>query len=279
LTGTHWADTGEYATLKNIGYGFAITNVGPTDMAGAKAKLDAAKAAGIRLIIGIYAFGGPEPYVWTGSAWTISTAARQMLDYFETRQDEIIALFVFNEPYWLNPLTGAQDACGATSAAQLRSLRTEIKKVWPAAKIYHDIGHPAGWAPGGYLYNAHPCIGDKYADATGVADYVGVYDYPFRTAARGGYVKSESLATLARETQYVTDKMGAVPVWLAQSQGGVDGLVWPTQAQMLDQNCSIRAALPANALISWYVWRQGIYPDYLAKYPAYWALTSASACT
>ena len=208
-------------------------------MAEARAKLDAAKAAGIRLIIGIYAFGGPEPYIPNGSSWTISAAAQQMLDYFETRQDEIIATFVFNEPYWLNPLTGASDACGAMSAAQLRSLRTEIKKVWPAAKIYHDLGQPAGWAPGGYLYNAHPCIGDKYADATGVADYVGVYDYPFTTAADQMDSRSRS-PRLPAKSSYVANKMGAVPVWLAQfHKHGVDGLLADAGAdarpKLLDQ--------------------------------------------
>src|SRR4029079_10861158 len=51
VTGTHWADMSEYPTLKSIGYGFAVTNVAPGNLSGAKAKLDAAHAAGIKLII------------------------------------------------------------------------------------------------------------------------------------------------------------------------------------------------------------------------------------
>ena len=112
LTGTHWPDSNEYAKLKQIGYGFAITNVHPGDIAEARAKLDAAKAAGIRLIIGIYAFGGPEPYVWNGSGWTISAAAQQSLDYFETRESEILALFGYNEPYWVDQASGAANDPG-----------------------------------------------------------------------------------------------------------------------------------------------------------------------
>ena len=73
--------------------------------------------------------------------------------------------------------------------------------------------------------------------------------------------------------------MGAVPVFLAQSFSTSTTEVWPTQAQMLDWNCAIREALPSQALISWYVWRQeNLYPDSLAEYPAYWPSTVAGAC-
>ena len=46
---------------------------------------------------------------------------------------------------------------------------------------------------------------------------------------------------------------------------------------MLDWNCAIVRRSP-QALISWYVWRQGIYTDYLANYPADWPSTVAGAC-
>ena len=67
------------------------------------------------------------------------------------------------------------------------------------------------------LYNAYSCIGNKYADQTGVADYVGVYDYPFKTS---GYTKAQGLARLAKETGFVINSMHAVPVWLDQAHGG-----------------------------------------------------------
>ena len=44
---------------KLIGYGFAVTNVAPETAPGCEAELDAAHNAGIKLIIGLYAFGGP----------------------------------------------------------------------------------------------------------------------------------------------------------------------------------------------------------------------------
>ena len=78
LTGTHWAETNDYATLKGIGYGFAVTNVAPGDVSGAQRKLDAAKAAGIRLVIGLYAFGGPEPYTLkTDGTWAVTDGGRR----------------------------------------------------------------------------------------------------------------------------------------------------------------------------------------------------------
>jgi hypothetical protein len=273
-TGSHWAEPSDYPTLKNIGYSFAITNVAPGDLAGAAAKLDAAKAAGIKLIIGLYAFGGPEPYSYANGQWTITQAAQNSLNYFKSRETEILAFFGLNEPYYTG-LTGT-NACGYYSAAQLRQFRTQIRAIWPGAKIYHDIGQPSEWAPGGSLYNSYSCIGQKYADQTGVADYVGVWDYPFEL---GGYMKTRALATLSRETSFVINSMGAIPVWLNQSHAASSlNLLFPTTASLLDWNCSVRRALPAGSLISWYVWRQGIYSDVLASHPEDWSSTNAAAC-
>ena len=141
------------------------------------------------------------------------------------------------------------------SAADLRGLRTTIQSVWPGAKIYHDLGQPSAWAPGGYLYNSYSCIGNQFADQAGVADYVGVWDYPFEAS---GYQEARALSTLNRETNYVINSMHAVPVWLNQSHAAsCCSLVFPAKAQILEWNCSVRAALPAGSLISWYVWRQG----------------------
>ncbi|MBX4197192.1 hypothetical protein KW801_01390 [Candidatus Saccharibacteria bacterium] len=272
LTGAHWPSTTDFSTIKNVGYGFAVETFNPGDSAGLKAKLDAADANGLKLIIGMY----PEPYSMDSSGnWTISAAGIQSLNQLAARSSSVLALFVYNEPLYISPLTGASDSCGAMSAAQLRGLRTKIQSVWAGAKIYHDLGQPAQWAPGGTLYNSYPCIGSKYADFSGVADYVGVWDYPFKST---GYQKTQALASLSRESSYVINSMRAIPVWLDQGHSGVEGLVWPTQAQILDWNCSSRAALPAGSLISWYVWEQSIYPDYLKKHPEMWSSTTASAC-
>ena len=73
--------------------------------------------------------------------------------------------------------------------------------------------------------------------------------------------------------------MHAVPVWLDQAHGVSMRLVFPTQAQLLDWNCAVRSALPAGSLISWYVWRQGIYTDMLANHPEDWPLTTSAACS
>ena len=135
VTGTHWAEPPDYAKLKTIGYGFAVTNVAPADQAGAKAKLDAAKAAGIKLVIGMYAFGGPEPYVYNAGSdtFTLTAAATSMLNYLKSRESEIVAFFGFNEPYWVGA-DGHTDPCGVYSAASLRDLRNKIKAVWPERK-------------------------------------------------------------------------------------------------------------------------------------------------
>ena len=272
MTGAHWGAASDLSTYKQIGYGFDVATVDPNSPSSWPGILDAAQANGLKLIVGAY----PEPYSYSNGQWTISAAGRNLLNYLASRSSLVLALFVFNEPYWINPVTGSSSSCGAMSAADLRGLRTTIQSVWPGAKIYHDLGQPSAWAPGGYLYNSYSCIGNKYTDQSGVADYVGVWDYPFEAS---GYKEARALSTLNRETNYVINSMHAVPVWLNQSHAAsCCSLVFPTKAQILEWNCSVRAALPAGSLISWYVWRQGIYGDTLSAHPEDWTSTTAAAC-
>ena len=185
------------------------------------------------------------------------------LNYFESRQDEILALFTFNEPYW----TMGQ------SAAMLRDLRTRIKEVWPGAPVYHDIGWPSGWTSNSSDGFANGST--KWDDQSGVADFVGVWHYPFETS---GYKKTEGIARLKKECDFVTQKMGAKPMFLGQSHSVVSfGMAWPTDQQLDDWNKSIRTELKAypGTMISWYTWREGsgTYDDYLVNHPNQWKLT------
>ena len=107
-------------------------------------------------------------------------------------------------------------------------------------------------------------------------DYPFKRDYPFKT---WGYQKAEALATLIREANYVVNSMRATPVWLGQMHSlEVENLVWPTSVDLQDWNCAIRSALPAGSLISWYVWRQETYSDYLANHPELWPMTTEAVC-
>jgi hypothetical protein len=271
LTGAHWGGSSDLITLKRIGYDFHIQSVNPNDPASWRSALATAQRHGMKLIISAF----PEPYSYANGEWTISRAGVRLLRYLERRSSLVLALFVYNEPYWVDPFTRQTTPCGALSAAQLRALRAKIRTVWRGAKIYHDIGRPSEWAPGGELSRHYPCIGNKYANATGVADYVGAWYYPFRD---GGYRKRQGLATLRRESRYIRNSMGAVTVWLNQAHAGWGDLTWPSSREILDWNCSTRSALPSGSLISWYVWRQRNYRDYLAAHPRQWRLTTAAAC-
>ncbi len=256
-TGTHWADTTEYATLAANGYRFAVTTVTAGDNTAAATALDAADAAGIQLIIGCY----PEPYTWTGSTWTISANGISSLNYFASRASSILALFVFNEPYNVF----------SYSAAQLRSLRTVIQGTWPAAKIYHDMGQCSFW-PG--VDNA------KWGDQSGTLDFSGSWYYPFKDPGVGTYptFKSYGLGILATEYDFIKNNIGggAKMVWLGQSHAvASDNLVYPSNADITDWNTAIRAALPADTYISWYVWRQALYSDYLVNHPTQWSLITS----
>jgi hypothetical protein len=270
-TGAHWGPTSALDTFKRIGYAFDVTTVNSKDRSSWKVALRRARAHRVKLIIG----GHPEPYRYRHGRWRITRAGVHLLRFLDRRSKHVLALFVYNEPYWVNPFTGEKNRCGALSAHKLRKLRTEIRSVWPEAKIYHDLGTPSEWAPGGAFAKSHRCIGQKYASTKGVADYVGAWFYPFRT---DGYHKRRGLATLRRESAYIRKRMGAIPVWLNQAHACCGDLRWPDDDELLDWNCATRSRLPAHSLISWYVWRQHIYDDYLANHPEQWALTTGAAC-
>ncbi len=270
-TGTHWPSVSEFPRLKGLGYSFVITTVdgNPANWA---TTFDAAEQAGLKLIIGVY----NPPYSLSNGTWTISPMGQTFIRYAQSRSALVKALFVFNEPYWIDPWTYKNNLCGQLSATDLRSLRTEIRKLWPAAKIFHDIGSPQSWAPGGDVHRDNACVGSKYADQSGVADLVGVWFYPFE---RSGYLRSEGLAAMRSAMEFVRTRMSAESVLDAQAfrcrNCGEAGR-FPTAAEIKDWNCALRDLSP-NA-ISWYVWRQNIYDDYLANYPALWPSTSPSAC-
>ena len=273
-TGTHWANPSEFAALRKLGYEFVVVTLDPARPAGWRQTFDAAQTAGLKLVAGLQ----PAPFKLRGAEWTLGPEAEAFLRYAASRAPLVKAIFVYNEPYWVNPFTGANDTCGALSAAQLRALRSRLRSVWPEAKIYHDIGGPAEWAPGGSLPSSYPCIGNKYADQTTVADYVGIWAYPFDT---DGYHKSRALAVLRRQISYVRSGMRAEPVLLGQSFqctrcGGGGGTRWPTPNEMREWNCSLRSL--GAGIISWYPWRQALYDDYLARHPEMWSLTGPASC-
>ena len=267
-TGMYFAPTNQWQELKNAGYDYVVTTVDAGNPSQWPGVFDAAQAAGIQLIVGASPGGSPA-YQFANGTWTITANGLNMLNYFASRASLVKALFVYNEPYWENPFTGTEDSCGAISAADLRALRTTIQGVWPGAKIYHDLGAPSQWAPGGSLTSSYSCIGNKYADQTNVADYVGIWDY---SVTSSGYDKTATLNYFTNEDNFVLNSMSpAVPINLAQGFGGETGWpqVMPTLSQLIDINCSFRS-LPA-AGISWYVWSLSpLYTDYLSNYPTYW---------
>ena len=271
-TGTHWADPPEFPTLAGLGYSFVIITLDPDDRKSWKKTFDAAEAAGLKLSVGLY----PEPYRLRNGRWSITAEGKAFLRYTASRASIVKSLFVYNEPYWIHPLTERQHECGALSAEELRLLRSAIRDVWPQALVHHDLGDPSKWAPGGFYARQYPCLGEKYADQTGVADLVGIWYYPF---VEEGYLRETSLAGLRREIAFVREKMHAEPVVAGQAFRCSDcgeASRWPTAEELKDWNCSLRRLAPHA--ISWYPWRQDMYEDYLSKHPRLWSLTGAQPC-
>lgn len=270
-TGTHWASPAEYGVLRNLGYQFAVTTVS-TSPAEWTATFDAAEAQGLKLIVGVY----PPPYSLSNGTWTITPTGQAFLRFAASRERTVKAIFGFNEPYWVNPWTGQTSLCGQLTAADLRKFREEIRKIWPAAKIFHDLGAPGEWAPGGTNARNNACIGNKYADQTGVADFVGVWFYPFE---RASYLKEEGLAAVREDIDFVKNSMQAEAVVDMQAfrcRNCGEASRFPNEDELKDWNCAVRALAPHA--VSWYVWRQSIYDDFLANHPASWSMTTADAC-
>ena len=271
-TGTHWATASDFPTLHRLGYQFVITTVPADDRRQWSETFDAAESAGLQLIVGIW----PPPYSLHDEHWTISLEGVDFLRYAASRAAVVKGIFVYNEPYWVNPFTGENDYCGALSSAELRELRTTIRAVWSKAQIFHDLGRPSTWAPDGPLYRKHPCLANRYADSTGVADLVGIWFYPFEI---GKYRKAYALAELRREVSYVRTQMQAQPIIAAQAYRCArcgEATRLPTQNEVKDWNCAVRALRPEG--ISWYPWRQDTYDDYLSKHQEMWAMTGPRVC-
>ena len=211
LTGTHFPGKGDFQTLKTLGYDFAVNILRSDDVASWKPALDAAQTSGIKLMVGAY----PPPYVQNGAGWTITNSGTAFLSYLRARSDIVLGVYVFNEPYSTNPYTGGETPCGFFSASDLRALRSTIQAFWPGAKIYQDLGGPSLWAPGGSYAVSNPCVGNKYAHQTGVADYVGIWAYAFTV---NGYDRDGALKLLRDEVSFILNSMKpAQPISLNQA--------------------------------------------------------------
>jgi hypothetical protein len=243
------------------------------------ADLAVASAAGIKLVVGLW----PPPYTLNSdnATWTISALGNTFLQNLAANSSSVLGVYVFNEPYYTGS-GNSQNACGVYSAAQLAQLRTQIQAVWGGAKIYQDIGDPTAWIPGGSVWQS--CVGNKYAVQTNVADYVGIWYYPFSSA--NAYGSAAVTTFVNRVAPYVKNSMSpAVPVFLAQSfaagsgsAGDGSSAIMPTAANMKSLNCTLRTLLPTGSMISWYVWIQAGYTDYLKNHSELWPDAPASAC-
>lgn len=241
LTGGHWVGANDYAALGKAGWNFAISEFNPGDSNTMASLVSAAKAAGMKNILGLW----PEPYTLNAdkATWTITPQGQASLKAMAA-EPNVLAAFVFNEPYWVMKLT----------IPQLRALRQQIAAIAPGLKIYHDIGAPSN-SPD-----------EPHGDQSGVCDYAGIWAYPF--TSNGTYNKANALNFLNSTVAAVKNQMGGtIPIWLGQVfSDPPSNCGFPSQANLADWNSAIRAALPADALISWYVWYQSSYQDYLKNH-------------
>lgn len=259
LTGTHWPAVADFPTLAKAGFDFAVVTVDPTNPALVASTLAAAQSEGLKLIIG----GWPYPYtIAADGTITVTSAGAAMIRQIAA-SPATLALFVFNEPYWINPFTGIAHPEGALSAAQLRALRTAIHQI-AMVPVYHDLGTPSQWAPGGSLAAS---AGQKYASQNNVADLVGLWDYPYPT---GQDLLAQSIQTLKTEAAFATARMGAKPVWLVQTLGG-EGFTYPTTVQMAAQMAAVENLLEVLFGVSAYTWSStGGYSDFLSNHSPDW---------
>jgi len=266
--GTHWAEPSDFADLRELGYTFAVVTVPADDPTQWAATLDAAAREGLKLVIGVW----PNPYRRRANGtWRIDDYGIDFLLYLKAHPQQVMAVWGFNEPYWTAQSGDATYPCGYYSAKDLKRLRSAIRDIWSSAKVYHDLDLPSSWAPGGEWWQQNDCIDTKYADQTQIADYVGIWSYPFDVVR--GYTRQASLDRIANEIQFVQTKMGpATPVVLGQAfSSQTAGQYFPTPSELQDWSCGLRRL--GVEYVSWYAWRQDLYPDDLAHHPTHWQST------
>ncbi len=271
-TGVHWANPNDFAQLKRLGHQFAIVSL-DRDPQHWREVFDAAEKVGIRLIAGLH----PYPYRLEAGAWVIEPAGRAFIEFAGQRRAVTKAIYGFNEPYWLDPATGENNPCGVYSAAELRQLRTEIRQIWPQALVYHDFGRPSLWAPGGSMERDNRCVGLRYRDVSQVADYAGIWFYPFQSAEP--YQREELVTSMREELAYVTRFMQAEAIMLGQAFRCArcsSGTRMPTVEEIRDLNCTFRWMGPQA--ISWYAWRQPFYQESLAGHRELWEALGPRGC-
>ena len=122
------------------------------------------------------------------------------------------------------------------SAAQLRQLRTQIQAIWPGAKIYHDIGQPSAWAPGGDSLQRVLMHRQQVRRPVGRGGLCRSLRLPVR--GERAIQEARGLSTSERETNFVINSMHAVPVWLDQAHGGL-----VLQSRISDQGADSRLEL------------------------------------
>ena len=271
-SGAHWANPSDFRQLKRLGFQFAVVSLN-RDEAHWETVFREAERAGIRLIAGIH----PYPYRLEAGQWVIEPVGLRFIEFARKHSVVVKALYGFSEPYWVDPSTGVNTPCGAHSAAELRDLRKWIRRIWPEARLYHDFGRPSLWAPGGAMERDHGCVGNRYADASGVADYAGIWFYP--VSGRQGYQREELVRSMREEVAYVTLSMRAEPIVLGQAfrcEGCGEGTRMPTVNEARDINCTLRWIAPHA--ISWYLWRQPPSRDTLIAHPELWEAIDARGC-
>ena len=272
--GVHWPDLEDYAQLSSLDLDFAITTLAPDDTDRWTEVFDAADSAGIRLIVGLF----PEPYQFVNGRWVISTEGVAFLRFAAARAKTMKALFVFSEPYWIDPATRETNICGAVAADDLRALRVEIQRVWPGAEIFHDIGAPLDWTPGRELATNNPCIGNKFANQRGVADLVGVSQH--RHLAGTPFDIEANLASIGEQAAYVRDQMGAEVLIGLQTFSCGDCNVpphrLPSPAELFAWQCAIRSLAPQS--ISFYPWRLDEFDQVLSGRPELWPMLLPTGC-
>ncbi len=271
--GTHFAEETEFQQVADLGMGFVVSTVGdnPDEW---DLKFDSAQAAGIKLIVGMF----PEPYRLTRGAWTITAAGRRFIEYAASRSEIVKGIFVYNEPYWISPFTRRGSLCGSLSADELRALRTEIRQVWPEAKIFQDVGAPKAWLPGSDLVEDNPCIGDKFVDQRGVADFVGIFNHNLRNGEPQDLPAETEY--MREQIEFVENEMEAEAIVDMQAFGCTrcdsEPIRMPTAQEFRAWQCALRELGPYA--ISYYPWNLELYDEALSDRPDLWELIGEDVC-
>ena len=132
--------------------------------------------------------------------------------------------------------------------------------------------------PGSDLVEDNPCIGDKFVDQRGVADFVGIFNHNLRNGEPQDLPAETEY--MREQIEFVENEMEAEAIVDMQAFGCTrcdsEPIRMPTAQEFRAWQCALRELGPYA--ISYYPWNLELYDEALSDRPDLWELIGEDVC-